>query len=118
MKKHLAAFLLALSLTASAETVTINVPEIYMPTDGNAYVALTVQPCHLEEYKETYPFRAYAEEEDGTKHEGCYKQWEEVFNTVWMDSPNLIYTFHQSLFLPVKPDVKGVLEEKEIKGEF
>lgn len=66
--KKLSLILLFMSFTAFAD-----VTEMRMPNEAGGYVSLTLEACNFDEVKLTYPYRAYATEQNVTEvHEGCW----------------------------------------------
>lgn len=75
MRKLIVAFVMLFSVFALAETVVSD--KLYMPVDGGGYIVLSVAECE-KSYKDEYPFKAHAENDDGSiALEGCWTRPEE-----------------------------------------
>lgn len=68
IQMFLVALLLALDSLAQEPAF-----EVYTPNDAGGYITLTHEPCQIDQYKTTYPYRGYATtNEANIVHEGCY----------------------------------------------
>lgn len=104
MKNVIIAFIMMFSVSAFAETIMSD--KLYMPVDGGGFIVLTVTDCE-KSYKDEYPNRAYAENEDGTiAFEGCWNRPEERPGMtprimVRLDDGE-VGSFGQKLFSPIR----------------
>lgn len=72
MKNFLTVVAVMFSLPVAAEDYSSH-NELYMANQAGGVVALTVEPCTINEARlKKFEGRAYATEADGTRHEGCW----------------------------------------------
>ena len=68
IQMFLVALLLALDSLAQEPAF-----EVYTPNDAGGYITLTHEPCKIDQYKKTYPYRGYATTSNPNDlYEGCY----------------------------------------------
>ena len=62
-------------LTFFAATAFAESPKVCLPNDAGGMIVLTHETCPStrENLAETFPFRAYATEGNGTIHEACFE---------------------------------------------